>query len=111
MAIFVTEYGGGAAFVAGKTGGIPFSYGLGGAGSTVITTTVLSSAATSTMVLLPTTRVVAIVASSAWGWVLPSASSASTSIATSTNAQPIAPNQAPFLIGVTPGSRLTALSA
>ena len=111
MAIFITEYSG-AAFVSGRVpGAIPQSAGKVSSTAALDTTTVLSSAATSTMTLLPTTRLIAVVASSAWAWVLPSASSASTTIATATNAQPIAPNQSPFLLGVTPGSRLTALSA
>jgi hypothetical protein len=108
MAVSITEYAGGAYLPGGQRGVVPMDLGLNGAQSSVITTTVLSSATTSTMTLLPTTTLIRIGAT-ANAWVLCSASSASTSIATSTNAAPVFPN-VPELRAVKPGSRLTCLS-
>lgn len=108
MSISITEYAGGAFVSGARSNSIPQDQGLYGAGSSVITTTVLSSATTSTMTLLPTTTLIRIFAT-ANAWVLCSGSSASTSIATSTNAPPCQLNVYE-LRGVKPGSRLTALS-
>lgn len=108
MSVSITEYPGGAYLSGGQRNGAPMDLGLGGAGSSLITTTVLSSAATSTMVLLPTTGLIRI-ACTANAWVLCSASSASTTIATSTNAPPYFPS-VPEFRSVKPGSRLTCLS-
>lgn len=109
MAITITEYPS-LAYASGmNNGSFVQDYGLYGAGSSVINTTPISSAGgVSTFNLLPTTRVIRI-AATAPGWVLCSASSASTSVVTSTNA-PLSPAGTIELRGVKPGSRVTALS-
>lgn len=109
MSVSITEYASGCYLTGGqRSAQVPQDIGLGGAASSLITTTVLSSAVTSTMLLLPTTTLIRI-AATANAWVLCSQSSASTSIATSTNAPPSFPSTFE-LRGVRPGSRLTCLS-
>ena len=99
MAVYITEYG-------GYGSGRPFSQ---WPAEPSIQTQVLSSATTSTAALSAATRLVRIYAS-ANAWVLFTGSSSSTSVATSTNAQPLVAGTPPEFRYVVPSSRLTALS-
>ena len=100
MAVRITEYGG---YLSGR----PFAPGL--LQEPALATTVLSSAVTSTMTLQAGTRFV-VVDADANAWILFTASSLSTTVATSTNSARFPANVTPQIRGVTPGSRLTCLS-
>jgi len=101
MGVWITEYPG-LSFVGGRIGSIPLET------RSTASTTVCSSATTSTMILAATTQVIRI-ASTQNCWILCSLSSASTSVATSTNTPLTQPNTYDYR-AVKPGSRLTCLS-
>lgn len=100
MALYMTEYGG---YVAGRPEkvGVPTEPPIQGQTA--------SSATTSTGFLSAATRMVRLSAD-ANAWILFTASSASTSVATSTNACRVQANVAPEYHYVVPGSRFTVLS-
>lgn len=110
MALYITEYAG-AAIVNGTRISWPQNQGFFGTSTApVVTTNVVSSGGTvSTIALQLNTQMIEIAATNGPGWVLLSASSISTSVATSTNA-PCSPAGSVKFYGVRPGSRLTALS-
>jgi hypothetical protein len=102
MAVYVSEFAG-AAYASGKvlSANVPQE--------PQITTTVFSSAVTSTATLNGATRLVRLYAS-ANAWVLFTTSSSSTTVATSTNAEPIVAGAPAEFRGVKAGSRFTVLS-
>ena len=99
MAVYITEYAS-FAYINGRSLV---------AQEPALATTVLSSATTSTGLLSARTQVVRVVCDQP-AWLLFSASSLSTGVATSTNAARIVPGGPPEYFGVRPLSRYTALS-